>query len=60
VTVLDLNGDVVIDVEELAKAPESLKQLDKNGDGKLAAEEYSPQRLPGGPGAPSMGEGRRP
>jgi hypothetical protein len=60
VTALDLNGDGIIDVEELAKAPGSLKQLDKNGDGKLAAEEYWPHRLPGGQGAPSMGEGRRP
>ena len=51
---LDLNKDGTIDADELAKASESLKKLDKNGDGKITPEEYRPQR-PGGPG----GEGRR-
>ncbi len=36
---LDINKDGVIDADELAKASESLKPLDKNGDGKIAAEE---------------------
>jgi len=45
---LDLNHDGVIDAEELAKASESLKKLDKNGDGKLTPDEYRPPR-PGGP-----------
>ena len=31
---LDLNKDGTIDADELAKAGESLKKLDKNGDGK--------------------------
>ena len=52
---LDLNKDGVIDAEELAKASESLKKLDKNGDGKITEDEYRPQR-PGGPG----GQGGRP
>ena len=36
---LDLNQDSVIDADELAKATESLKKLDKDGDGKLSEEE---------------------
>ena len=39
---LDLNGDVVLDAEEIAKASESLKKLDKNGDGKLTGNELHP------------------
>jgi hypothetical protein len=46
---LDLNKDGVIDADELAKASESLKKLDKNGDGKLTEEEIRPQHPPGGP-----------
>ena len=58
---LDLNKDGIIDADEIAKAAESLKKLDKNGDGKLTPEEYRPQR-PGGPGGPAGpgGEGRGP
>ncbi len=52
---LDLNKDGVIDADEIAKATESLKKLDKNGDGKLTEEEFRPLR-PGGPG----GGGGRP
>ena len=37
---LDLNKDGVIDADELAKAAESLKKLDKNGDGKITEDEY--------------------
>jgi len=48
---LDLNKDGTIDADEIAKASESLKKLDKNGDGKLTPDEYRPQR-PGGPGGP--------
>ena len=48
---LNLNMDGVIDADELAKAAESLKKLDKNGDGKITEDEYRPQR-PGGPGGP--------
>ena len=36
---LDLNHDRLIDAAELAKASESLKKLDKNGDGKISREE---------------------
>lgn len=39
---LDSNHDRIIDAAELAKATESLKQLDKNGDGQLSAEEFRP------------------
>jgi hypothetical protein len=41
----------VIDEQEIANAPEALKKLDKNGDGKLTPDEYRPPR-PGGPGGP--------
>ena len=60
ITVLDANEDGVIDAAEIAKASESLKKLDKNGDGKLTREEIMPPR-PGGPGGPGGrgGEGRR-
>jgi len=49
---LDLNQDRIIDAAELAKATESLKKLDKNGDGQLSAEEFRP--------APGGGMGRPP
>jgi Ca2+-binding EF-hand superfamily protein len=39
---LDLNHDRIIDAAELAKASESLRKLDKNGDGQLSAEEFRP------------------
>ncbi len=57
---LDLNKDGTIDADELAKAVESLKKLDKNGDGKITPDEYRPQRPAGqgGPGGPG-GPGRR-
>ena len=69
---LDLNHDGIIDADEIAKASESLKKLDKNGDGKLTPDEYRPQRPagmggmggmggPGGQGGPGMGgQGRGP
>ena len=43
-SVLDANGDGVIDADEIANAPASLKKLDRNGDGKLTPDEYKPQR----------------
>ncbi len=46
---LDLNKDGVIDAEEMAKAAQSLKSLDKNGDGKLTLDEYR-MAPPDGPG----------
>jgi hypothetical protein len=57
---LDLNKDGAIDAEEISKARESLKTLDKNSDGKLSPEEYRPNfggfgggGGPGGPGSQS-------
>jgi hypothetical protein len=55
---LDTNGDGIIDEQEIANAPEALKKLDKNGDGKLTPDELRPplpppgQRRPGGAGGP--------
>lgn len=54
---LDLNHDGIIAADEIAKAGESLKKLDKNGDGKLTTDEYEPPRPGGGPGGPG---GQRP
>ena len=52
ITALDSNKDGVLDADELAKAAESLKTLDKNGDGKLTPDEYR-GALPGGGGRPN-------
>ena len=43
-TALDANGDGVIDEKEIADAPQNLKKLDKNADGKISADELRPQR----------------
>ncbi len=51
VQALDINKDGIIDAGELAKAAESLKPLDRNGDGTLTPDEYRPP-FPGGPGGP--------
>jgi Ca2+-binding EF-hand superfamily protein len=59
ITALDANQNGVIEADELAKAAEALKTLDKNHDGKLDAEEYRPQ-MPGGPGGPNGPGGRPP
>lgn len=64
IAALDLNKDGVIDADELSKASESLKKLDKNNDGKLTEEEYRPHppgERPeggkgGGPGGPKKPE----
>jgi len=45
---LDLNKDGTIDAEELNRATDSLKKLDKNGDGTLTEDEYRPLRPPSG------------
>ena len=39
---LDANHDHVIDANEIANASAALLTLDKNGDGKLTADEYLP------------------
>jgi Ca2+-binding EF-hand superfamily protein len=51
IAALDADHDGTIDESELAKASESLKALDKNGDGKLTGDELRPQMgpRPGGP-----------
>jgi hypothetical protein len=49
IAALDLNHDGVISADEIAKAPESLKKLDKNGDGQLTRDELRPPHPPGGP-----------
>lgn len=49
---LDLDRDGVISKDEIATAAESLKKLDKNGDGQLTREEIRPAGRPrGGPDA---------
>jgi hypothetical protein len=57
---LDTNQDGEISADEISKAAESLKTLDKNSDGKLTREEYMPPRPPGGPGGPGRPDGARP
>jgi hypothetical protein len=55
IAALDANSDGVIDAGEIAKAAESLKKLDKNGDGKLTIEECMPPRPQGGQGQGGQG-----
>src|SRR5580765_1650887 len=52
ISALDLNHDGVIDADEISKASDSLKKLDKNGDGNLAPDELRPEGAfgQGGPG----------
>jgi hypothetical protein len=45
---LDTNHDGVLDAEEIANASASLLKLDKNGDGKLTADELRPTGPPPG------------
>lgn len=40
---LDTNRDGTISADEIEKASESLRKLDKNGDGKLSVEELRPE-----------------
>jgi len=53
-TVLDLNGDGILDAAEIDAAPLSLAKLDKNSDGQITSEEVrmsmSEGRGRGGPG----------
>lgn len=56
IAALDTNNDGVIDADEIAKSAESLKTLDKNGDGKLTEDELHPPR-PEGQGGPGGGPG---
>lgn len=52
---IDTNSDGTLDAGELAKAGESLRKLDKNGDGALTPDEFRPSG-PGAPGRPRPGE----
>lgn len=45
-TALDANSDGLIDEKEMAGASEALKKLDRNGDGKLTQDEFTPT-MPG-------------
>jgi len=56
---LDANHDFELDTDEIAKASEVLKTLDKNGDGKIDREELRPPMgpPPGGPGRGPEGRG---
>ena len=47
IAALDLNHDGVISADEIAKAAESLKKLDRNGDGQLTPDELRPPRPDG-------------
>lgn len=66
IAAIDANEDGTISSEEIANASAALKKLDKNGDGKLTADEIMPQRggqFAGrrGPGAGAPeGQGRGP
>lgn len=62
IAALDADHDGTISAAELEGAPESLKTLDKNGDGELSPEELRPHGPPpraDGPQGPPPGEDRR-
>jgi Ca2+-binding EF-hand superfamily protein len=54
---LDTNHDGVISEEEMKNAYESLKKLDKNGDGKLTRDEVQPAGFGRGAGGGGFGRG---
>jgi hypothetical protein len=57
---LDSNHDGVIDEKEIAQAAESLKKLDKNGDGKITMDEIRPVPPQGQDGPqPGSAEGQQ-
>jgi hypothetical protein len=49
VKALDVNGDGIIDSNEIANASAELLTLDKNHDGQLTPDEYRPHHRPHGP-----------
>jgi len=57
---LDVNGDGVIDANEIANATAALKALDKNGDGQLTPDELRPPHQGPPPGHGGHGPGRPP
>lgn len=50
--VIDSNKDGKLDAQEIAKAAQSLLELDENGDGELTFEELRPPFPPGFPPPP--------
>ena len=46
---LDVDGDGALSADEIAKAAERLRSLDRNSDGLIDAEELRPAGFPGGP-----------
>lgn len=60
----DANHDGVIDQQEVAKAAEVLKKLDRDGDGKITPQEFRPRIRPGNrpdrPNRDGQGRGERP
>lgn len=55
---LDLNGDGVLDSQEIDAAPTSLAKLDKNSDGRITTDEAGPPMMEGrGRGGPGGGRG---
>ena len=61
--ILDENCNGVIDADEIARAPQLLLKLDRDGDGRLTREELRPRR-PDDPNVPRShgfaGVGRKP
>jgi len=49
---LDTNHDGTLEADEIANASESLKKLDKNGDGKITPDELRPPPPPDGQAPP--------
>ena len=56
VKALDVNGDGIIDSNEIANASAELLTLDKNHDGQLTPNEYRPHRHGGRNGPPGGGD----
>ncbi|MFM9059016.1 MAG: hypothetical protein ACKOSQ_07830 [Planctomycetaceae bacterium] len=56
---LDQNHDLELDADEIANAPDAIRKLDRNGDGRLDREEMRPPMgpPPGGPGRGPEGRG---